>query len=535
MDSPAPGRSKVLLAALCWSLAAMPALAVFVWTSFAAAWPEPTRDRFQLRESVADWRWDTLLVPTGSARHVVAEALQQAALEIPGATIASVAWVPAFAALLLALGLGTLLRRAFDLRSGAGYATVLVAGLLVASPGFGLVWLRSERLGLVLAPLLFVTALGWLARLERAPLRLVGVILLAGLAPFCHTHGLFVGVALLPALVAMAARAGSRRIAWWVGLCVVVAVAAGWYSIEPMAAGGVSAGSGLLAIAPIGDFVRDLCVHAGEAWLDLLPDSDLDAWALGAASWLVPLLLLFVGDRSQAARWRAAPWWSCVWFALAVVLWNVLRYDAEPPVGRWREALFGTFLLPVGLCGVLACRFGPGALRVGFGVAVVLAVQDWFAGLEDLRIARALVRQQEAVLALPGEWHPELAAAQDRLAVIAAAELRARARVPAAPGDPASLLAAAPPTPATTNVARGELRSSLRHPAASLLLAIGRGADGAPVVLGVHQPDWRRHGRSVPWQMEVGASSSAPFVGVLAIDVGPLRSVGLPLPSAEDR
>jgi hypothetical protein len=213
----------------------------------------------------------------------------------------------------------------------------------------------------------------------------------------------------------------------------------------------------------------------------------------------------------------------------------VLRYDAEPPVGRWREALFGTFLLPVGLCGVLACRFGTGALRVGFGVAVVLAVQDWFAGLEDLRIARALVRQQEAVLALPGAWHAELATAQDRLAVIAAAELRMRELVPAAPSDPASLLAAAPPTPAATNVARGELRSSLRQPAASLLLAIGRGADGAPVVLGVHQPDWRRHGRSVPWQMDVGASSSAPFVGVLAIEVGPLRSVGLPLPSAEDR
>jgi len=535
MDSPASGRGKVLLAALCWLLAALPALAVFAWTTFAAAWPEPTGDRFKLRESVADWRWETLLVPTGSARHLVAEALQQAALEIPGATIASVAWVPAFAAMLLALGLGTLLRRAFDLRSSAGYATVLAVGLLVASPGFGLVWLRSERLGLVLAPLLLVTALGWLARLERAPLRLVGVILLAGLAPLCHTHGLFVGIALLPAVVAMAARAGSRRIALWVALCVVGTVAAGWYSIEPMAARGVSAGSGLLAIAPFGDFVRDLCVHAGEAWLDLLPDTDLDAWVLGAASWLVPLLLLFVGDRSQAARWRAAPWWSCVWFALALVLWNVLRYDAEPPVGRWREALFGTFLLPVGLCGVLACRFGPGALRIGFGVAVVLAVQDWFAGLEDLRIARALVRQQEAVLALPGAWHAELAAAQDRLAVIAAAGLRARERVPAVLSDPASLLTAAPTTPATTNAVRGELRSSLRHPAPSLLLAIGRGADGAPVVLGVHQPDWRRHGRALPWQMKVGASSTAPFVGVLAIEVGPLRSEGLPLPLAEDR
>lgn len=535
MDSPAPGRSKVLLAALWWSLATLPALTVFVWSSFAARWPEPTADRFALRESVADWRWDTLLEATASARHVVAEALQQAALEIPGATIASVSWLSAMAALLLALAIGALLRRAFDLRGGAGQATVLVAGLLVASPAFGLVWLRSERLGLVLAPLSFVVALGWLARLERAPLRLLGAILLAGLAPFCHTDGLFAGFALLPALVAMAARAGSRRIAAWVGGGLVVAVAAGWYSIEPMAARGVSAGSGLLAIAPFGDFVRDLCVHTGEAWLDLLPDSDLDALVLGAASWLVPLLLLFVGDRSQAARWRAAPWWSCVWFGLAIVLWNVLRYDAEPPVGRWREALFGTFLLPVGLCGVLACRFGPGALRIGFGVVVVLAVQDWFAGLEDLRIARAIVRQQEAVLALPGEWHSDLAAAQDRLAVIATAELRARARVPAAPIAPASLLAAAPLAPAPVKVVRGQLRSSLRHPAASLLLAIGRGADGAPVVLGVHQPDWLRHGRSVPWQIELGTGSSAPLVGVLAIDVGPLRSEGLSLPEVEDR
>lgn len=532
MDSPAPGRSKVLLAALCWLLAAVPAGAVFAWASFAAAWPEPTTDRFRLRESVADWRWDTLLEPTASARHVVAEALQQAALEIPGATIASVSWLSAMAALLLALALGALLRRAFDLRGGAGQATVLVAGLLVASPAFGLAWLRCERLGLVLTPLVFVVALGWLARLERASLRLVGVVLFAGLAPFCHTHGLFVGAALLPAVVAMAARAGSRRIAWWVGLCLLVTVAAGWYSIEPMAARGVSAGSGLLAIAPFGDFVRDLCVHAGEAWLDLLPDSDLDAWVLGAASWLVPLLLLFVGDRSQAARWRAAPWWSCVWFGLAVVLWNVLRYDAEPPVGRWREALFGTFLLPVGLCGVLACRFGPNALRIGFGVAVVLAVQDWFAGLEDLRIARAIVRQQEAVLALPGEWHPDLAVAQDRLAVIAAKELLARGRVPAAPTDAASLLASAPTVGDAVTSARGELRSSLRTPAPSVLLAVARG-DGAAKVVGVHLPDWRRHGRAVPWQIE--AAASAPFVGVVGIDVDPVRGAVLPTAAAADR
>ena len=107
--------------------------------------------------------------------------------------------------------------------------------------------------------------------------------------------------------------------------------------------------------------------------------------------------------------------------------------------------------------------------------------------------------------------------------------------MPAAPSDPASLLASAPTTPATVNVARGELRSSLRHPAPSLLLAIGRGADGAPVVLRVHQPDWQRHGRAVPWQVEVGDGSSAPFVGVLAIDVEPLRSERLPLPSAEGR
>jgi len=54
-------------------------------------------------------------------------------------------------------------------------------------------------------------------------------------------------------------------------------------------------------------------------------------------------------------------------------------------------------------------------------------------------------------------------------------------------------------------------------------------------VLGVHQPDWQRHGRAVPWQMEVGVGSSVPFVGVLAIDVGPLRSAVLPTAPAADR
>lgn len=507
MDDPAPNRRPVLASVLPWLLTAVPAAAVVFWVSFAGRWPEPTLDRFALRECVPSWRWDTLLEPTASPRHVVAQGLHRAALEIPGASVASVAWITALLAILLALSLGSLLRRSFDLRGLAAPATLLAAGLLVCSPGFGLVWLRGERLGLVLAPLLLVVGLGWLVRIERAPLRFLGVALLAGIAPFCHTHGLLVGFALLPAVFATARRAASRALFFWLGLVVAMALAGAWFSLEPIIAHGVSGGRAMWDVLPIGTFLLDLCEHTGAAWLDVIPDHGLDGVVLGAVSWLLPLVLLFVGDRSQVSRFRAATWWSCLWFGLALVLWDVLRYDAEPPVGRWREALFGSFFVPVGLVGLLACRFERSMLRVAFGALLVLGVQDWFLGLEDLRIARQLVLQQEAVLALPRDWHPDLAAAQDRLGVIAAKELRAKNWVPAE--EPAPAL----PTSGGEVAERGELVSSLRTPAPVVLLWCASGMDGVPQVRAVQLPDFRRYGRAVAWE-RAGALSAAGF-GVL--------------------
>ena len=338
----------------------------------------------------------------GGARHLIAKALHRAALEIPGATIASVTWVTVLLAVSTALALGSLLRRSHALTGLAGPASLAAAGLLVASPAFGLVWLHGERLGLVLAPLLLLIALGWLQGTSRPALRQLGALALVAAAPFCHTHGLLVGAALLPAIVGAARTAGSRRVAGWVGAALVLSLAAGWYSVQPLAAQGLSAGGGIFAVLPFAAFLRELSMHAGSAWLDLLPSTELDELVLGALSWVAPLVLLFVGDRSAAARARTAPWWSCVLFGLGVVLWNVLRYDAEPPVGRWREAMFGVFLLPVGLVGVVAGRFGGSALRVAFGALLVLAAQDWWLGLEDVRIARSLTQQQDAAATVGG-------------------------------------------------------------------------------------------------------------------------------------
>ena len=540
MEIPPPSRRALLLRALVWCLAALPALAAALWASYAARWPELPGDRLALREGAASWRWDELLRDDGGARHLLAKALHRAALEVPGASIASVTWVTVLLAVSTALALGSLLRRSHALTGLAGPASLAAAGLLVASPAFGLVWLHGERLGLLLAPLLLLLALGWLQGTSRPALRQVGALALVAIAPFCHTHGLLVGVALLPAIVAAAHTAGSRRIGGWVGAALVLSLAAGWYSVQPLAAQGLSAGGGIFAVLPFAAFVRDLCMHAGSAWLDLLPSTELDELTLGALSWLAPLVLLFVGDRSVAARARTAPWWSCVLFGLGLVLWNVLRYDAEPPVGRWREALFGVFLLPVGLLGVVAGRFGGSALRIAFGALLVLAAQDWWLGLEDVRIARSLTQQQEARQQLPAAWTKTLPQVRAGLAAADESELRERGRVPEQTPRLDEALATAfttawtegAPSPAPVAIGRtlrGELRGSLRTPPPVLVLLVVLVGSDAPRVVAATAPDFRAHGRAVPWEILLPEAELERLSGPAGGDVVALGVLTAPL------
>lgn len=511
----APVRSvHPLRKALLWCLAAVPALAAGLWVGYASHWPELPGDRLALREGLTCWQFDELLQPNDGARHLVTQALSAALAWIPGASVATIAFTTAVLAVLLSLATGSLLRRSHALQGVSGPAALAAAGLLVASPNLGLIWLYADRFGIVLPPLLLVLALGWLQNPARATLRQLGALTLLALAPFCHTHGLCVGVALLPTLLTLRDPAGTRRSAAWAATALVLLVGAGWYSMEPLTARGWSAGGGLFAVLPLAAFARDLCLQAGIQWLDLLPSTDLDELALGATSWLLPLLLLCVGDRSPAARARASAWWSCLLFGLCLVLWNVLRYDTEPPVGRWREALFGGFLLPLGLIGVLAARFGDSVLRVAFGALLVLGAQDWYIGIEDVRIGSAIVQQQAIRAQLPAAWAALLPQQREGWSPAAQEALRARGLVPAVPAQLDEALVAAferalvterndSEPVATGPTLRGEVRGSLRQPAPPLVLMVARQGSGAPQVLAAVAPDFRAHGRTVLYDIRM--------------------------------
>lgn len=519
---------------MLWCLAAVPALAAGLWVAYASHWPELPGDRLALRESLTCWNLDELLQPNDGARHFMTQALSAALAWIPGATVASIAFTTAVLALLLSFATGSLLRRSHALQGISGPAALAAAGLLVASPNLGLIWLYADRFGIVLPPLLLVLALVWLQSSSRAALRVLGVLTLVALAPFCHTHGLFVGLALLPTLLTMRDPAGTRRSAAWAATALVLLAGAGWYSMEPLTARGWSAGGGLFAVLPLAAFARDLCMQAGIQWLDLLPSTELDELALGATSWLLPLLLLWVGDRSPAARARASAWWSCLLFGLCLVLWNVLRYDAEPPVGRWREALFGGFLLPLGLVGVLAARFGDSVLRVAFGALLVLGAQDWYIGIEDVRIGSSIVQQQAIRAQLPEAWAALLPQQRGGWSPTERADLRARGLVPAVPAQLDEALVAAfehalvterndSEPIATGPTLRGEVRGSLRQPAPPMVLMVARTGSAAPQVLAAVAPDFRAHGRTVLYEIrmpEAAAMASSATEGMTVCLLG---------------
>jgi hypothetical protein len=422
--------------------------------------------------------------------------------------------------------LADLLRRSFALPLGAHRVALLLSGLVVATPAHGVVWLAGERVGMVMVPCLFVLALHWLHGEGRFRTRACGALALAALAPYCHAHGILVPFALLPALLAAARRSGSERVAAWIGTLVLL--------------GNVAAATSLRTAAPFDltppEFaaLRDLVERVGRTFGDLLPGSRVDDAGLGLATLLALVLLPWCGDRSAIARQRAAVWWSGTWFAVGLLLLDAVRFGAEPPSGTWTEATFGACLLPLGVVGIVACRFGLGTLWFAAGAGLVLAVQGWQQGLDELRLARARGERVAASMALPtgslgGE--PE-AVLRDPTTLPA---LRARGLLPAA-------VEFAPPSAAATAHGRvthgdaqsvqGSVRSTLRWPGIALVLAVD--ADRPQQRLGVGWPDFATAGpsRDVPWTIRFAAPlAPGSRVAVFGFQPGPgcLCGLGAPL------
>ncbi len=493
---------------LAWPIALLPALAAFVWTSFASRLPESEVARRALGEMSMRWHFGEILSMQAEPAHLLARAVHIAALQVPGSTFWWAAAANAVLALLVVFALAAVARRAFGLAGGAQPFVLALAGLLVCSPAFGVDWLRGERVGLFLVPLLLLWASWLLLGTGRFTGRALLALALASLAPFCHTNGLLVFVALAPPLLAAARRAGSgRRMGWIVALllCGNLAAIASMMSAGSLALGDTGLLGRLLA-APT-DALLHLLRTTGSAWLDPLPAANWDEPGLGAFAWALPLLLWWAGDRSEAARQKAAPWWSCVWFGLSLFVIAAERHGTSLSAGTLRELTFGAFLLPVGCLGVLAARFGAGLVPVAAGALLLLSAQDWHRGIEDLRLARAAVEHEEMVARLPvangGKplFGPELLQAlyergwMPRLEEPFVAVLHS---IPVAPAMPT----AGGVLGGDDKSVHGLVRSSLsRDNVACVVVTLAGSAEagGGEQMLGLTLPDAAGHGRDVPW------------------------------------
>lgn len=496
-----------LLRIVYWLIALLPIVAAGFWASFASALPQHWQHREALGDVSMVRDWHRVATFVDEPFHVVARALHLALFEVPGATFASTVWINVLLALLLVAALTRVCRRAFSLGDEVAPWVFLFFGLLVTTPAFGGDWLHSERAALLLVPVLFVEALVWLQGERRFAGRATLVLLVAVVAPLCHTHGLIVTLALIPALLGAAARAHSERSMAWLGALLLVGTVAGVLSMRSCAHfGAVDADwLGALTSAP-GRTLKELVIAFGGAWLDLIPDKQFDELLLGAVTVLLPLAVWLFGRRDETRR--AAPWWSCYLFGLLVVIVNALRYELEPPVGSLREATFGAFLLPIGVLGVLAARVSTAWLTVGAGAMAVLCVQDQVLGLEDLRLARMRDQRVEAAMRLP-QFAGPLA---DNLPVLDLAEWqllveRGDVDAPAVVEGSAAEAFATAARQALGSFAggskshvHGTVRSSLRLETAQWIAIVAR-IDGEDAVVANVRPVFAGTGRDVPWNV----------------------------------
>ena len=409
----------IVLRIVLWVLAAVVAAAALLWSTLGARLPESMAARAARGEWLPQWDFTGVLMFEGEPAHLVSRTLHTALLQIPGVTVAWTPLLNAVLAGLLALALARLVRRAANATLGFassdhGAAIVLLGvALLVTSPDFGANWLHGERVGRVLVPLAFVLALLGLvsgARSDRGEAaadpavsgwRAVAAILLAVLACLCDGQGIVVFLALVPAL--FAAAGAQRRILWLAALllCGNVAAVASCYSASGFAVAEHGLFSGLGAA--FGDSLGELLTTTGGLWPDLFSDRTVDEFLFGLVSWLVPSLLLLPRSSSRSE----GVWWSLVAFGLLLVLAHHQRYGflaagdtAFAPQERV-ELLYGGFVLPLGIVGLLAARLGNAAFPLLGGALLAVAAQDFDRGLAALRTARGDVERVEAITALP--------------------------------------------------------------------------------------------------------------------------------------
>lgn len=502
----------MIIRMLSWLIASLPILAAGYWASFSARMPEALADRIALGEVTPRWDFASWTETTGEPMHAMARALHLSVLHVPGATIASVVWVNVFLAFMIVVTLCGLCRRAFPATASMGPLMFGTFGLFVASPAFGGDWLYGQRVGLFVVPVLFVTALKWLQGEGRFAGRAMLAIMVAGFAPWFHIHGVIVATALIPALFGAARSAQSHRRVAWIGALLLIGDVAAFFSMRTAPSLSVAGADWLGSLASMpGDTAMLLLSATGDAWLDLLPSTKIDEQLLGGMSWLLPLALLPIGNRSPEACRVASTWWSCVLFGLLLVVVNAVRYELQPPIGPLREVMFGSFLLPIGVIGLMTSRFSSKLLPMAAGVMIALLLQDWHKGVEDLRRAHMRAQQLEASRVVP----PAATSGSRVLPVTSADELsrlQGLGWVPGAQvlpnedvvaqfavqhGDERSGI-----TGGDSRLVRGTARSSLRLSTPHWVAIVAKSGDSAPRIVGDVMPNLGNGGRSVAWQVQ---------------------------------
>jgi hypothetical protein len=506
--------------ALAFLVAALPIGAAATWSFLLRQdLPEPWPWRRAVGEAPGRWTFAELGDVGAMPHDFAARGLYLLGLQIPGS---NVAWL-GLAGVVLA-GIAVLMLAVFVRGLAGADAAVtpwlaLGIGMLACSPAFGANWLLGERLGRFLAPLLLLLGLRALHRDGRWRLRVAIALAAATLAPFCHTNGCAVWLALLPALAAASRVAGSQRRLGLVGLLALLgntAALASVAGVERFAMGPQGLVARLLA-TPV-PAVRGVCREAGSLWPDVLAATTRDATALGVLSFLAPLLALWLAKRRPERATALAGASGLVLFGLGIAVLHAERYaGAGLSLIELRELRWGGFALPVGVLAVLACALPPRAIAVAAGALAALAVQDWQRGFGDLRTAVARLDRVAACQALPGDLgqelrreHPSLRGADELEA------LRARGFVavppPLAAPESAVRCDGRPPGECAgerDGLIAGHVTGTLLAPAPSLVLLAVTPPGGTEQVVAAAAPRFEDGGRAANWSVALPVAHRA--------------------------
>ena len=379
---------------LAWILAyASPAPEAVAWLQ---AWGET--------QPVFDWSafFDFEAAP----RLLVFRASYLSALAIPGVDFE---WLPIaswLCALLCVLGLLRLIRhaRGGEARGPSHWAALLLSAWCFA-PVFGADWLIGTRIRVFLPALGFVACSLLLTGGKRFAPRYLCALVVACAAVFVDRFGSLVWIAAIPIVASEALRRDRRTIVWVATWCIVgnLASLACFGGTETLRDQRGLLGDLLYSPAAISE---TLLKAAGYGLPDLLPGKDTTELCGGLLLAALCLLLAGLCRRRSIDDWqRSACWLGFAVFGVGqALLIGHWFHPAAMATSLMRELAWSAFFLPVGVVGLVHSLWGrrvAAGLGIAAAAAFVLIAQAWLASWPKLDAERGILRQHEALLAIP--------------------------------------------------------------------------------------------------------------------------------------